>query len=79
MGRPYAEAFSDPLPGQRQPMSTEREEEVPEDRKLAEQGNTDAKLFVPDEPDEETDEGSGDEGSEDEGCRARQRGLVRRR
>ena len=28
-------------------METEREEEVPEDRKLAEQGNTDAKLFVP--------------------------------
>jgi len=27
----------------------EREEEVPEGRKLADQGNTDAKLFVPDE------------------------------
>ena len=48
-------------------MPTEREDEVPGDRKLAEQGNTDAKLFVPDDADEETDEGSEDEGSEDEG------------
>ena len=46
-------------------MSSEHEEEVHEDRKLAEQGNTDAKLFVPDEPDEEADE-EADEGSEED-------------
>jgi hypothetical protein len=31
----------------------EREEELPEGRKLADQGNTDAKLFVPDSSEEQ--------------------------
>lgn len=56
--------FGDPLSGHRHVMPNEREEEVPEDRKLAEQGNTDAKLFVPDDTEGEDDEDAGGEDDE---------------